>query len=83
MRMLLVLILFLTGCAQLTNTEGASQKVISLGKGRFSVSCSGLVDNWPDCFSKARTSCTNGYEEIARKESSVNVAREMVFQCKR
>ena len=44
------------------------------------VACSGF-ELWPDCDTKAKSFCANGYDVIKRDESQVQQRRIMTFYC--
>ena len=75
---------FLTSCYALSNPGAATQPVKLLdGKQNiYKTSCSGMVETWPDCLSKAKSTCPNGYDELYRDITPVGARRELKFKCK-
>jgi hypothetical protein len=81
MRVLMIsLMLLLAGCAQLM--KGQQQPVVSKGQGNYFTTCSGTVEEWGSCYSKAKQTCPSGYEVTNKVEGSVGGKREMEFMCK-
>ncbi len=82
MRLFLVVLtmLSLTACAQLM--KGQQQPVVAKGQGTYFTTCSGTVEEWGTCHSKAKQTCANGYEVVDKFESSVGGRRELTFMCK-
>ena len=72
--------ILLTGCAQLMH--GQQQPVVPKGQGTYFTTCSGTVEEWGSCSSKAKNTCANGYEVLDKAESAVGGKREMTFMCK-
>jgi len=74
---------FLTSCYALSNAGGAIQPVKLLdGKQNiYKTTCSGMVETWPDCLSKAKATCPNGYDELDRVITPVGARRELKFKC--
>ena len=79
-----ILTLMLTGCYALSNPQGAAQtvKVIDLKSQIYKATCNGAVEDWPNCFDRAKQTCPNGYAQKERNLSPVGGKREIVFQCK-
>ena len=85
MKLLAVLIAMgLTACSTLSNPQGAAQSVqmIELKTQTYKVTCNGAVEDWPNCFDRAKQTCSNGYNLKERNQSPVGGKRELVFQCK-
>ena len=81
MRVLMILlVLLMTGCAQLM--KGQQQPVVSKGQGNYFTTCSGTVEEWGSCYSKAKQTCPSGYEVTNKVEGSVGGKRELEFMCK-
>lgn len=73
--------LMLAGCASLSNSGGEQSVVVLDAKTKLiGVTCSGLVDGWPDCWARAKKACSNGYTQESRVENGVH--RELTFRCK-
>jgi hypothetical protein len=86
MKLLAVLLtLLLSGCYALSNPQGAAQpvKMIDLKAQTYKATCSGAVEDWPNCYDRAKQTCPNGYVQIERNQSPVGGKRELVFQCKK
>lgn len=80
MRVLMILlVLLMTGCAQLM--KGQQQPVMPKGQGVYFTTCSGTVEDWGSCYSKAKQTCQSGYEVTSKNESPVGGKREMEFIC--
>lgn len=77
---LILLGLLVTACAQLS--KGEIQPVIDKGQNTYYTTCSGTVEDWGSCNRKARSKCSNGFEEIDKFESAVGGRRELTFQCR-
>ena len=73
--------MILFGCANLL--QGHQQPVLtkSLKEKIFFTSCSGSVETWRDCNSKAYQACPKGYTSLEKAESAVGARRELTFQC--
>ena len=73
----------LTACTALSNPQGATQSVrmIDLKAQTYKVTCNGAVEDWPNCFDRAKQTCPNGYAQKERAQSPVGGKRELVFQC--
>ena len=85
MKLFAVLIpLTLTACTALSNPQGAAQsvKVIDLKNQTYKATCNGAVEDWPNCYDRAKQTCPNGYELKERNQTPVGGKRELVFQCK-
>lgn len=78
------LILLVAGCAQLQH--GQAQPVVSKfskEKGEYHfTSCSGAVEDWASCYSKARNTCPKGYVVIEQTDNANGGFRNLTFQCK-
>ena len=57
---------FLSSCYAFNHPGDTVQPVITLDANQqiYKASCSGLVEAWPDCLSKAKNTCKDGYYEI-------------------
>jgi hypothetical protein len=80
----LLLPLILSACSALMNAEGAAQPVkrIDVKEMIFFTTCSGVVEDWGTCNSKAQKTCQNGYEIMKKEENSPTAYRELTFKCK-
>ena len=80
-----LLALFLAGCYALSNPQGAAQpvSVVDYKQKIMKTTCSGAVEDWPNCFEKAQKSCPNGYDLIERSVNPMGGKRELIFQCKK
>ena len=78
---LLSIFAMLTGCAQLMH--GQQQPVIkaSAKENIYFTTCSGAVEDWGSCNTKAKNTCATGYDVVKRFESAVGGRRELTFQC--
>ncbi len=76
--------LTLTACTALSNPQGAAQsvKVIDLKNQTYKATCNGAVEDWANCYDRAKQTCPNGYELKERNQTPVGGKRELVFQCK-
>ena len=84
MKLLAILLtLLLSGCYALSNPQGAAQPVrtLDLKNQIYKATCNGAVEDWPNCFDRAKQTCPNGYAQIERNQSPVGGKRELVFQC--
>lgn len=63
MRLLALGLLALAGC-------DSAPKPFTTADGRaaYTVECSGTLDDWPKCYSQARTLCDGNYEELRRTD---------------
>ena len=85
MKLLAVLLpLLLSGCYALSNPQGAAQsvKMIDLKTKTYKATCNGAVEDWQDCYGRAKQTCSDGYTLKERNQSPVGGKRELVFQCK-
>lgn len=75
--------LALTACTALSNPERAAQPVrtLDLKTHTYKATCNGAVEDWPNCFDRAKQTCSNGYTQKERNQSPVGGKRELVFQC--
>jgi len=75
--------LCLTACTALSNPQDAAQsvKMIDLKTQTYKVTCNGAVEDWPNCYDRAKQTCPNGYNLKERNQSPVGGKRELVFQC--
>ncbi len=78
------MLLALTGCSTLNNPNGAIQPVTykNLKEKIMFTTCSGAVEEWGHCFTKAANACPNHYDVLERFESPVGGKRELTFKCK-
>lgn len=79
------LILFtagLTGCAQLIS--GQEQPVLTRNAkdGIYYTTCSGAVENFSTCNTKAMKTCTKGYTVVEKYQDSNGTIRSLTFKCK-
>ena len=84
MKLFAVLIgLSLTACTALSNPQAAAQSVrtLDLKTQTYKATCSGAVEDWPNCYDRAKQTCPNGYAQKERNQSPVGGKRELVFQC--
>ena len=84
MKLLAALVtLALSACSSLSNPQGAAQPVQTLDyKNKIhKATCNGAVEDWPNCFDRAKQTCPNGYVQKERNQSPVGGKRELVFQC--
>lgn len=79
----LLIAVSLTACNALSNPQGAAQSVrmIDLKAQTYKVTCSGAVEDWPNCYDRAKQTCPNGYVQKERNQSPMGGKRELVFQC--
>jgi hypothetical protein len=80
--LLIVLTSLLFGCAQLMKGQLQPVNVLDAKQKIFHTTCTGAVEEWGTCFSKAKATCAQGYDVIAKEESAVNGRREITFQCR-
>lgn len=75
---------FLSACSSLGN--GAKQlqpvELVDPKTKTWFTTCSGAVESWSNCQSKAHHTCQNGYEIVNRNETTVGGKRELTFVCK-
>ena len=84
MKLFAVLVtLMLTGCYALSNPQGAAQPVqtVDYKNKIYKATCNGAVEDWPNCYDRAKQTCPNGYNLKERNQSPVGGKRELVFQC--
>lgn len=85
MKLFAVLIpLTFTACSALSNPQGAAQSVrmIDLKNQIYKATCNGAVEDWSNCYDRAKQTCPNGYDLKERNVNPVGGKRELVFQCK-
>ena len=82
--LMLVLLVTMSGCKALMNAEGAAQPVkrIDAKEPIYFTTCSGAVEDWGTCNSKAQRTCDKGYETVKKAESNATGYRELTFRCK-
>jgi hypothetical protein len=75
----------LTACTALSNPKGAAQsvKMIDLKNQTYKVTCNGAVEDWANCYDRAKQTCPHGYDLKERNQDPVGGKRELVFQCKK
>lgn len=75
--------LIFVACAQLQH--GQEQPVIKKSAKDliYATTCAGAVENWTDCYDKARRTCTNGYSVISSFDNHLGTRRDLTFQCKK
>ena len=75
----------LTACTALSNPQGAAQsvKMIDLKNQTYKVTCNGAVEDWANCYDRAKQTCPHGYDLKERNQDPVGGKRELVFQCKK
>lgn len=75
-----IFVMIMTGCAQLM--KGEEQPVRQYRDiNSYKTTCSGTVETWGSCHSKAKRTCPNGYVVTDRFNDSTGIIREMVFTC--
>ncbi len=80
MRLLfIVLLLCLSGCAQLK--QGQAQPVKQLSDNQYFTTCSGMAETIGNCFDKANKTCSGPYSIIKEFRDSSGVHRELTFKC--
>ena len=77
----IVLLLTMTGCAQLMHGQFPEPVEINAKLHLMSVDCSGPANDWTTCHAAAGNSCEHGYSVADRHESS-NGGRVLDYQCK-
>lgn len=75
--------LLLNGCSQLMNGQIQPVVVKDANKAIMATTCSGSVEDWGTCNSKAKQKCPNGYIVLDKTENIVGGRRELTFQCKK
>lgn len=86
MKLFAVLIPFtLTACTALSNPQGAAQpvKMIDLKTQTYKATCNGAVEDWANCYDRAKQTCPSGYDLKERNQTPVGGKRELLFQCKK
>lgn len=80
---LLIFMLGSSGCQTLANPQGAMQpvKTVDAKQKIYFTTCSGAVENWYDCYNKAKKTCKNKYEVMSKVENPVGGRRELTFSC--
>lgn len=75
--------ILLAGCTALSHPERAAQTVVikDYKQKILWTSCSGAVEDWPNCLDRAKNTCQNGYNTLSRNDSFGGI-RELTFQCK-
>lgn len=82
-RLLIIGLLYgLSACAQLMKGEMQPVKMLDAKQQIYFTTCSGSVEEWGSCYSKARKTCINGYETTEKVESVIGGKRELTFRCK-
>jgi hypothetical protein len=78
-----VLVFVLSGCAQLMNPQAQPVVVKDANQQIIYTTCSGLVEDWGTCHSKAMKTCPNNYIVLDKIQESNGVFRSVTFQCKK
>ncbi len=73
--------LWLTGCQQLLNGQQQPVLLKDPAKKIWFTTCSGAVESWYNCDTKASNTCKNGFYELGRQENIVGGRRELTFKC--
>ena len=81
MRLLLVLALLLSGCAQLMHGQEQPVVMKDSKKNLWYTTCSGAVENWQSCNLKAERTCEKGYYPLEKTENPNGGIRTMTFKC--
>ena len=81
--LILLIICLLEGCAQLQHGQIQPVIVKDFKNGIMYTTCSGAVEVWAGCYTKAGSSCSNGYKIIEQNENAEGGKRELIFQCKK
>lgn len=74
--------LLLTSCAQLMHGQQQPVVLKNAKEKIYFTTCSGSVEDWGTCNSKAHERCAGGYLVLNKFESAVAGRRELTFQCK-
>ena len=77
----LIVLLALTGCAQLMN--GQVQPVVMKKEGVYFTTCSGAAENHASCNRKAMATCVNGYNTLDKFQDTQGAHRSLTFECKK
>ncbi|MDB9717218.1 hypothetical protein OAA47_02965 [Methylophilaceae bacterium] len=78
----LVCSIFFMLCSCHAFTSPQEQPVIQLEDNVYKTTCSGTVENWGQCFIKAKRTCQEGYTNIEKLADSSGVHRSFSFSCK-
>ena len=80
-KLLLVVVVFLSGCAQLQH--GATQPVVTKDakNGIYFTTCGGAVEDWASCYDKASATCNGNYSVLNKGDNSRGTQRDITFQC--
>ena len=76
------LIFVLSGCAQLMNPQAQAVVVKDANQQIMYTTCSGLVEDWGTCNTKAIKACPNSYIVLDKTHESNGVFRSLTFKCK-
>ena len=84
MKLLIISLIFvLSGCAKLMNPQAQPVVVKDANQQIMFTTCSGSVEDWSTCNSKAMKACPNNYIILDKTQESNGVIRSMTFQCKK
>ena len=86
MKLLITVRMFvLSGCAQLMNGQAQAQPVVvkDAREQIMFTTCSGAVEDWGTCNSKAMKTCPNNYIVLEKTEDANGLFRNLTFQCKK
>jgi hypothetical protein len=72
--------LLMCSCQSLMNPQ--EQSIVKLKDNVYKTTCSGTVENWGQCFNKAKRTCQTGYTDIERLADGSGVHRSFTFSCK-
>lgn len=83
-KLLLVMgVIFLSGCQQLMHGAIQPVKTLDAKNSLYFTTCAGVVEDWPSCYDKASTTCNGKYDVIKRDDNNRGTKRELTFQCKK
>ena len=79
-----LLVLGLSGCAQLQRGQLQPVKLVDPKNGVYETTCSGAVEDWGSCYNKAKSTCPKGFDSLNKSEKpdAGGVSRQFMFQCK-
>ena len=78
---MLVILIALTGCAQLIRGQQQPVTYKNFQEKIMFTTCSGSVEYWGSCFEKAKASCPHGYAVLDKNENPTAGRRDLTFQC--
>ena len=83
-KLLLVMgVIFLSGCQQLMHGAIQPVKTLDAKNSLYFTTCAGVVEDWPSCYDKASDTCNKSYIIVSKVDDNRGTRRDLTFQCKK